>query len=349
MLTYGFYNSINDDRPYDAIDMSSIFDGIIKDGVFMHVGDRFVVTQGSGMTVKVGSGRAWFNHTWTLNNGVLPITLENGELLTDRIDAVVLEINATDIVRANSIRVIKGLPSSNPVRPSMIRSEFVNQYALAYVYVKKGATSITTADIQNVVGQSPTPYVTAPLQTISIEAMISQWEAQWAQWNNEQKNTYISWFNGTKSQWSSFLDGKTSEFQTWFNGIKNILNDDVAAVLASEVQTMSQQVTNMQSQVTNAVNKVNALTGVSEIKVTTDGWVEDAVNKLFTKQITKSGILTTHNPIVDLIYKKTNQDEMSKEKDAYSLIEKIETGAGFIKLTTFEKPVDNFTIRIKGV
>ncbi len=36
-VTFGFYNSVNGDRKYDAIQMSSIFDGIIRDGVFQHL------------------------------------------------------------------------------------------------------------------------------------------------------------------------------------------------------------------------------------------------------------------------------------------------------------------------
>ena len=31
---YGFYNSVNGDRRYDAVDFGRIFDGVINDGVF---------------------------------------------------------------------------------------------------------------------------------------------------------------------------------------------------------------------------------------------------------------------------------------------------------------------------
>lgn len=44
MFTYGFYNSQDHDRVYDANDFSAIFNGIINDGVFMSVGDKFNVT-----------------------------------------------------------------------------------------------------------------------------------------------------------------------------------------------------------------------------------------------------------------------------------------------------------------
>ena len=55
-LTYGFYNSINHDRRYNATQMSQLFDGIINDGVFANIGTAMVVTAGTGLTVTVGLG-----------------------------------------------------------------------------------------------------------------------------------------------------------------------------------------------------------------------------------------------------------------------------------------------------
>lgn len=85
-VTYGFYNSKNKDRRYDAIQMSSIFDGIIRDGILQHVGTAMMVKESTGMMVNVGIGRAWFNHTWTLNDAVKMnwITEEEFKEITDK-------------------------------------------------------------------------------------------------------------------------------------------------------------------------------------------------------------------------------------------------------------------------
>ena len=50
-VTYGFYNSINGDRKYNALEMSSIFDGIIVDGVYMSIGDALNVKSSGGMEI----------------------------------------------------------------------------------------------------------------------------------------------------------------------------------------------------------------------------------------------------------------------------------------------------------
>ena len=69
-LTYGFYNSKNGDRKYDAVAMSRMFDGIIRDGVISAYGKTFEVTVNSGNKINVDTGRAWFDHTWTLNDTI---------------------------------------------------------------------------------------------------------------------------------------------------------------------------------------------------------------------------------------------------------------------------------------
>ena len=83
-LTYGFYNSNAGDRKYDAVQMSSIFDGIIHDGVYASIGDSFAVAATTGREITVGTGRAWFNHTWTFNDSAIPLTVSAAAAVLDR-------------------------------------------------------------------------------------------------------------------------------------------------------------------------------------------------------------------------------------------------------------------------
>lgn len=206
-LTFGFYNSVGGDRKYNAIELSSIFDGIIVDGVFMSIGDALKVTASSGMNVTIGEGRAWFNHTWTLNDSPYPMAVPSSEVLLDRIDAIVLEVNSNTNVRANSFKVVSGTPASNPQKPTLTKSELVNQYPLAYVRVKAGATSITQANITNAVGTSECPFITAPLEGMDVDELIVQWEAQYTEWMEESKSAFDAWFQQMKDQLSEDVAG----------------------------------------------------------------------------------------------------------------------------------------------
>lgn len=163
-VTYGFYNSVGGDRVYDAEDISSMFDGVITDGVFEEVLNALDTTQNTvpSMHVIVKSGKAWFNHTWTLNDADLVIPVTASSLVNPRVDTVVLEVDATDPVRANSIKIIAGTPAGSPVPPTLINAGDLHQYPLAYIAVGTGVTTIVNANITKLVGTGLCPYVTVP-------------------------------------------------------------------------------------------------------------------------------------------------------------------------------------------
>lgn len=252
-VTYGFYNAINHDRTYDAVQMSSIFDGIIKDGIFMSIGDHMAVSATTGMGISVGTGRAWFNHTWTLNDAILPLTVEQAEVVLDRIDAVVLEVNADDQARENSIKIIKGTPSSTPVRPTMQDTETLHQYALAYIAVGSGVTEITQADITNNIGLEDTPFITGILDTINIDTLIAQWQSQWDNWISDteaeetewfttMRNTFETWAQEQRLDFNDWSTEQKEEFETWFETIRDILDEDVAGHLQNEIDALAEVV-----------------------------------------------------------------------------------------------------------
>lgn len=181
-LTCGFFNSVDGDRKYDATQFASLFDGVITDGVVAAVGDWFATTPGGGMTVDVGTGRAWFNRTWTYSDAKIPLTLDASDLLYDRIDAVVLEIDSSIAVRENSIKVVKGTPAQQPQKPTLINKGDIHQHALAYVRVRASTVSIGAGDITINVGQADCPFVTSIVETPELEVLFAQWDAQFTEW-----------------------------------------------------------------------------------------------------------------------------------------------------------------------
>lgn len=182
-VTSGFYNSVDGDRKYNALQMSSIFDGIIEDGVYNSIGDRFSLTAGEGNTVIVGTGRAWFNHSWTLNDADYPLEIDPAEVVLNRYDAIVIEVNGSAAVRNNSIKVIKGTAGSSPSKPSMANGEGeIWQHPLGYIYVPAGASSITQSNIEYAVGTSECPFVVAAVQSVDIDALVAQWSDQFNTW-----------------------------------------------------------------------------------------------------------------------------------------------------------------------
>jgi hypothetical protein len=240
----GFFNSVDHDRLYDATDISRLFDGLIRDGIFASIGDCFVVKQSNQMNVTVGTGRAWFNHTWSYNDALYPVTIPPSEILMDRIDAIVLEINSVESVRANSIKLIKGTPSSTPTKPALTNAKEVHQYPLAYVKVGKEVTSIRQADIENCVGTSVCPFVTGILEVISIEQLIPQWKdilnrfveentANFNTWMNGEKQDYQAWLTAAKKEITDWEATSKSDYQKWYDSIKNGYDQWFATIKAA--------------------------------------------------------------------------------------------------------------------
>lgn len=252
-VSSGFFNSLNGDRKYNAAQMSAIFDGLIIDGVFASIGTAFAVKAAGGLTVNVGIGKAWFDHTWTVNDSILPMTAPEAEVLLDRIDAVVLEVNGMDSVRNNTIKFVKGNPSSAPSRPTLTNEGNVHQYPLCYIYRKYGTAVINQADITPMVGTESTPFVTGILQTISLDELLGKWQDELDRftdarskevddWIAQEESDFTAWFNKMKAdlqQEQTVLDqwiaSEQADFLAWYNQMKDQLSGDVAGNLQLEI------------------------------------------------------------------------------------------------------------------
>jgi len=205
-LNYGFYNSHSSDRVYDATHFGKIFNGVIRDGVFQSEGEFFKVSASSGVTVRIGTGRAWFNGTWSYMDAAGTLDLPAADNLLPRIDAVVLEVDASDAVRQNQITYIQGVKASTPARPTLLDTDTVHQHALAYILREAAETAIKAANITNVVGTKETPFVIGPLKTITVDDLLAQLNA---------------------------------EFNDWFDAMKGQLSEDAAGNLQNEIDALA--------------------------------------------------------------------------------------------------------------
>ena len=202
---YGFFNSVNGDRVYNAQQMSSIFEGLITDGVYESVGNKLAVQPNSGMTIQIASGRGWFNKHWVNNDTPHLLTLEASDVTLNRYAAICIRVDDSDGVRSAVPYVKYSSYATNPTKPTMTRSEYINEYCLAYVYIKAGATAITTSDITD----------TRPNTEL----------CGWVTGLIEQLNTTTLW-----SQWEEL-------FTNWFNGLQDLINENTEAMLVAALPT----------------------------------------------------------------------------------------------------------------
>ena len=208
-VSSGFFNSVNHDRLYDAEQLSSIFDGVIVDGVYENVGEAFNVTAypDAYNTVLVGTGRAWFDHTWTLNDSRFSITLDPPNEMLGRIDAIVIDVNKERDTRKNSIIYLKGDEATPDFPPALINTENHHQYPIAYItrHAEQNGP-IKQSDIEITVGTGACPIATGVLEAQNLENLMQQLDA---------------------------------EFNEWWEGIKAVLDENVATNLQNQIDEIN--------------------------------------------------------------------------------------------------------------
>lgn len=210
-VSSGFFNSKNHDRVYDAEQFSSLFDGVITDGVLQGYGEALeVVAYPDGdNAVIVKTGRAWFDHTWTYNDSWLMLTFDPPSTGASRFDAVVIDVDKRESFRKNSIMVVKGAYAEEPQYPELIKEDNHKQYPLAYIRFRMTESGpISQADIFNMIGTDECPLVTGILETLDINMFVSQMQAK---------------------------------FETWFDGLENVLEGDVVLNLQNQINHINEE------------------------------------------------------------------------------------------------------------
>lgn len=209
-ITYGFFNSVDGDRKYNAEQMSTYFDGLVSDGIFQSVGKKFSVTAGAGLTVNVDTGRALIECHWLKNDNVLTISLDSADVQNDRKDLIVIKLDYS--ARTMGVEYISGAESVK-------NTETVKYLTLAKITVPAGATAITQANIKDNRGSALCPWVTGLVKQVDTADLFSQYEKayeemvqQMINWWADRRNAFDTWFNNLTTSLNVNLNLTKQEF-----------------------------------------------------------------------------------------------------------------------------------------
>ena len=243
-VTSGFFNGI--DRTYDANDISSMFDGLITDGIFGTIGKQFACSAGSDsskLVVNVETGKAWFNKTWIINNAIQSIELDaapsGGK---KRIDSIVIDIDKRDVTRKNTIQYIVGTPALDPQKPTLVTNDALHkQYALCYITVESG---ITDSKGLIVVDARAENFVTGPASTIDSESLLTGWSERFQSLYDDQekdledklKDLGATSETEVENEIKAWKNDQQAAFQAWFDSLNATLDTNVAANLAMKLK-----------------------------------------------------------------------------------------------------------------
>lgn len=204
-VTYGFFNSVNGDRVYNADDMSEYFDGLISNGVFENVGGGLQVVPNTGMNINVNRGRAVINCKWLNNDSVLTLDVTQAHPTLNRYTAVVVRLNVTD--RLMEIATKDGTAAANPTKPEMTNTVTTKELCLAYIYISAGTTTITASNIEDMRASNLCGWVTGVVKQVDTSELFNQYSAAYAEnlanmqaWEQNQKEQFDAWFETLTEQ-----------------------------------------------------------------------------------------------------------------------------------------------------
>ena len=138
------------------------------------------------------------------------ITIDSSEVVLDRIDTIVIDVDHSTSVRAVSFKVVRGIPASSPVAAELVNEEDHKQHPICRILVKAGATEITDANITNLVGTSECPFVIGVLKVLKADELLAQWASDYSQWKAANDNDFKKWQASEEAafmEWLSDLTG----------------------------------------------------------------------------------------------------------------------------------------------
>ena len=259
-VTSGFFDSTESSRRiYTADEFSSIFDGLISDGVYENYpgGTRTVngqavkippfevtkVSSGNDLVVTVGPGRAWFHHVWVLNT-TSTVTLSAAHGTLPRIDCIYLRVNKG--ARSCDLACKEGTPSSDPTGsfPSDDNNNDVYYYPIAFIRVPKAAASSSQLVVTSAIGNSNPP---ANGKTPIVKAIV------------DPSMTLDEYIASYKEQVSAQLAAKFAEIDAWKDTISALLDGDVAANLSNLIAATSSRVDDHDTDISTINDNIQTL------------------------------------------------------------------------------------------
>lgn len=214
-----FFNSISGDRRYKADDYAAYFASFIGNGVFPLPSTGLQVTEGEGMTVTLSAGKAWINGYLYINTDDLTIAPDTADGVLNRIDRIMIRWDLTE--RSIRARVKSSGFATTPTAPVPQRDADAYELCVAEIYVGKGVTKITQANITDKrLDSALCGIVTQTVTQLDTRTFALQLESWFAQYQAQASDT----------------------FSEWFTSLQEVLEGDVALNMMNLINTLTGRV-----------------------------------------------------------------------------------------------------------
>ena len=239
----GFYPSKDGDRKYSALDFGRMFDGLIHDGIYATAlnGFRPRMKDADSLTIQVDSGRAWFNHTWIVNDAMIEIDGNPAHPTFPRWDALVITVDRSDDSRSAYLEVIAGTPANPAAKPDVTKNnnDTKASYPLFHLYMNPAyKTGTAPSQVSDNRGQADCPFVTGILDHLDGETLFARWDKSFSDWSAAYKLEIKADLDEWKAE-------RLADYNTWKDTLINTMNGDTNKKVINEIAAIKTQLQGM--------------------------------------------------------------------------------------------------------
>lgn len=355
---FGFFNSKDHDRVYNAKDWADYFLPFFRTGVF---NGHLQIIENEGMSVKANPGYAWIDgykyHLW--DEGVLDLEMASGNM--NRKDSIVLRLDLTN----KWIRIFCKTGSyyagtATPPAPEI--SATVHEIVIAHISVAAGTTRITQSMIEDTrMNKEICGWVCGAVEQIDFSQITAQFEGFFADyrknisdefkqfkknagdysdqfvawvvekkaeittWKGKEEEEFDAWVQDFVNKWESWLLGETKGWQEeiidWFNNLREQLTENAAVSLQEQIGNLN----NLETE-----NKDNLVSAVNSLCLSYDETMEVlAPPRTVTLTLSTDNGETVEDADVTLHNKGTGEDTVMKYS-GQELVFDVNEGMGYI-------------------
>jgi hypothetical protein len=280
-----FFDSIDDDRLYDATDWSAYFALMIGNGVFPLPGNGLQVTSNGTMGFTIQPGAAFIKgRSYEMTENGADVTVEPANATMKRYARVVIRYNAIDRNILAAVKYSSFSPA--PVPPELQRDTEIYELGIADILIPAAAQFIRQQDIKDTRFDSELcGIVTGLLSFLDMSSITAQFEDYFTDYEARVTNRYGEFdsniatktiaantgYNDFLAALAEYMTGAQSNVSAWFATVQGLLDGDAAGNLANAVYNATSQLDQIASDLDALSRKVDQLHGIPHD--TTPAWI----------------------------------------------------------------------------
>ncbi len=307
------------DRASNAEEFARLIASFLSNGVFGT--GMCAVLADSGLSATVSVGNCLINGRYGHLSTAETVTFETANAYNNRIDTVVLRLDLSNDVRNIVTDVLTGTPAQTPVAPTLTRDGTIWELGIADVLIPSNSSQVSQSNITDTrLDATRCSIVSAINSTIDTTALYLQ----------------------IQNDLEQFQSVEQVQFDSWFETIQNVLSSDAAGNLYLLVSAAQSTATTAQ---TTADSK--ATTTTYSATFDSSGW---SASVPYTQTASVTGILSTDNPIADIISLSSTVSTASAQLESFGYVGQISTADGSITAYCYDdKPTTSFTVQLKVI